>query len=116
MDAAIRDALRALAGAQLTVPIDSVLSFEQVNDAFGPISQCSACGKMGLDTTAWDALRSAGYSQWKARTGTQASNLARSGKGWNIPNGRRCLHEPATAGKRGLPFKIWPCSPARNAA
>ena len=116
MDAAIRDALRALAGSQLTVPIDSVLSFEQVNDAFGPISQCSACGKMGLDTTAWDALRSAGYSQWKARTGTQASNLARSGKGWNIPKGRRCLHEPATAGKRGLPFKIWPCSPARNAA
>jgi hypothetical protein len=55
MDAAIRDALRALAGGQLTVPIDSVLSLEQVNDAFGPISQCSARGKVGLDTTAWDA-------------------------------------------------------------
>ena len=28
---------------------------EQVNDAFGPISQRSACGKVALDTTAWGA-------------------------------------------------------------
>jgi hypothetical protein len=33
------------------VPIDSVLSLEQVNDAFGPISQRSARGKVALDTT-----------------------------------------------------------------
>lgn len=52
MSTAIRDALQALAGGQLTVPIDSVMPLEQASDAFDRISQRSVRGKIVLDTTA----------------------------------------------------------------
>ena len=50
--AAIRDALQALAGGQLTVPIDSVTPLEQASDAFDRISQRGVRGKIVLGTTA----------------------------------------------------------------
>jgi NADPH2:quinone reductase len=52
MSAKIADALRALADGRLTVPVDSAVPLEAVNDAFERISQRQAHGKIVLDTTA----------------------------------------------------------------
>ena len=52
MSAAIRDALQALAAGQLTVPIDSAVPLEQVNEAFDRIQQRKVRGKLVLDSRA----------------------------------------------------------------
>jgi len=52
MSAAIRDALQALAAGQLTVPIDSAVPLEQVNEAFERIQQRRVRGKLVLDSQA----------------------------------------------------------------
>lgn len=52
MSAAIREALQALADGRLTVPVDSAMPLEQVNEAFNRIRQRQVRGKIVLDTTA----------------------------------------------------------------
>ncbi len=52
MSAAIRDALQALAAGRLTVPIDSAVPLEQVNEAFERIQQRKVRGKLVLDCQA----------------------------------------------------------------
>jgi NADPH2:quinone reductase len=52
MSAKIAEALRALAAGRLSVPVDSAVPLEAVNDAFERIGQRQAHGKIVLDTTA----------------------------------------------------------------
>jgi NADPH:quinone reductase len=52
MNAATREALRALADGRLTVAVDSALPLAQVNEAFDRISQRQAHGKIVLDARA----------------------------------------------------------------
>ena len=53
MNAAIREALQALADGRLTVPVDSAMPLEQVNEAFDRIRQRQVRGKIVLNTRAW---------------------------------------------------------------
>jgi NADPH2:quinone reductase len=52
MRAAIQQALQALADGQLSVPVDSALPLDQVNESFDRIRQRQVRGKIVLDTTA----------------------------------------------------------------
>ncbi len=52
MSAAIGEALQALADGQLTVPVDSTMPLDQVNEAFDLIRQRQVRGKIVLDTRA----------------------------------------------------------------
>jgi NADPH2:quinone reductase len=52
MRAAIQRALQALADGQLSVPVDSALPLDRVNEAFDRIRQRQVRGKVVLDTTA----------------------------------------------------------------
>jgi NADPH2:quinone reductase len=52
LDAALRDALRALAAGQLAVPIDSAVPLTAVNEAFERIRQREARGKIVLTARA----------------------------------------------------------------
>jgi len=52
MNAAIREALQALADGRLTVPVDSAMPLEQLNEAFDRIRQRQVRGKIVLNTRA----------------------------------------------------------------
>jgi NADPH2:quinone reductase len=52
MRAAIQRALQALADGQLSVPVDSALPLDQVNESFDQIRQRQVRGKVVLDTMA----------------------------------------------------------------
>jgi NADPH:quinone reductase-like Zn-dependent oxidoreductase len=52
MRTAIQRALQALADGQLSVPVDSALPLEQVNESFDRIHQRLVRGKVILDTMA----------------------------------------------------------------
>ncbi len=52
MNAAIREALQALAEGRLAVPVDSVLPLAQVNEAFGRLKQRKVNGNLLLSPRA----------------------------------------------------------------